>query len=147
MAMHNLCFRAYCQATEEEGKVLAALTFASGAEAKDVGRNRCDGYHGNPILRLDVCLISSKKIKAVFQRLGQEELRSLMGTLESRVDEDCSFYFRLDKQEACQGRLYLGERYEGDDVIAVHGKIKSYPKSREASLVNMGDFLGSLLGH
>lgn len=144
MAMHNLCFRAFCQATEDEEKVRRALLFASGGKEERVHRTKCEGYHGNPIVVLDVCISTTKSIKAVFQSLSLEDRQTMLEDLEDRIDEDCTFYFRLDKQEAFQGRMAMGEKGEGDDVIAVHGKVRSYPKSRETSLKVMGEFLSSM---
>jgi RNA binding exosome subunit len=143
MALHNLCFRTFCQATEDEAKVRGALLFASGGIGEGVRRTKCEGYYGNAIIVLDICIEKQRAIRAFFQRLQRYDLRSLLEDLDRRVDEDCAFYFRLDKQEAYLGRLVLGERTEEDDIIAVHGKIKSYPKSRESSLKSMHEYLAS----
>jgi len=143
MTLHNLCFRAFCQATEDEVKVKAALLFASGGKVENIERTKCEGYYGNPIVILDVCIRSSRSIKSFFQRISELDRRVLLEDLERRIDEDCALYFRLDKQEAYLGRLVLGEKGEEHDIIAVHGKVKSYPKSRESSLRSMADFLSS----
>ncbi|MDD1746509.1 MAG: hypothetical protein LUQ16_01975 [Methanomassiliicoccales archaeon] len=146
MSLHNLCFRAFCQATEDERKVRQALLFASGGKEEKVERTKCDGYHGNPIVILDVCISSARPIRSFFQRLSAEDREALAHDLERRIDEECAFYFRLDKQEAYLGRLVLGEKGDEDDIIAVHGKVKSYPKSREASLRLMDEYLSSFDG-
>jgi RNA-binding protein len=144
MALHQLCFRAFCQATEDERKVRQALLFASGWKEDRVERTKCEGYHGNPILIMDVCIGSSRSIKDFFQRLSEADRLALLEDVERRIDEDCAFYLRLDKQEACLGRLVLGELREEDDIIAVHGKVKSYPRSRDTSIRVMTEFLASL---
>jgi RNA binding exosome subunit len=143
MSLHNLCFRAFCQATEDEAKVKTAMLFASGGKDEKVKRTKCEGYHGNPIIILDVCIQSPRAIKSFFQRLSEVDRKVLLSDLDRRVDEDCAFYFRLDKQEAYLGLLVLGEKSEENDIIAVHGKIKSYPKSRDSSLTNMTNYLAS----
>ena len=143
MALHNLCFRAFCQATEDEAKVTKALLFASGGDLDDMERTKCEGYHGNPIMVLDLCIESSRSIRSFFLRLTETQREALKDDIERRMDKDCTFYFRLDKQEAYLGRLALGEQGEEHDVIAVHGKVKSYPKSRESSLRSMAEYLSS----
>jgi RNA-binding protein len=143
MTLHNLCFRAFCQATEDEAKVKAALLFASGGKVENMERTKCEGYYGNPIVILDICIQSSRSIKSFFQRISELDRRALLEDLERRIDEDCALYFRLDKQEAYLGRLVLGENGEEHDIIAVHGKVKSYPKSRESSLGSMAEYLSS----
>lgn len=144
MSLHSLSFRAFCQATEDEMKVRRALLFASGAKEGDVERTKCQGYHGNPIVILDVTISSARAIKAVFQRLTAEDRGSMLEDLERRVDDQCAFYFRLDKQKAFMGEMLMGEAQEGDDIIAVHGKVKSYPKSRDTALSAMRAYLETL---
>jgi RNA-binding protein len=143
MSLHSLCFRAFCQATEDESKVKAALLFSSGGKEERIKRTKCEGYYGNQIVILEVCIESTRSIKSFFQRLSHNDRRTLVDDLERRIDEDCTFYFRLDKQEASLGRLFLGELEEENDIIAVHGKVRSYPKSRESSIRLMGEYLSS----
>lgn len=144
MTLHSLRFRAFCQATEDEEKVAQALLFASGAEEQDLERTKCVGYHGNPILLLEVVVTKGKMVKNVFLRLSLENRSELLRTIEDRVDEDCTFYFRLDKQEAFSRRMFLGEREDENDVIAVHGKVKTYPKTRDGALEVIREFLASI---
>ena len=144
MTLHSLRFRAFCQATEDEEKVARALLFTSGSEKEDLERTKCMGYHGNPILLLEVVVTKAKMVKNVFLRLSPEDRAELLRTIEDRVDEECTFYFRLDKQEAFFSRIFLGEREDENDVIAVHGKVKTYPKTRDGALEVMREFLSSL---
>ncbi len=143
MTLHNLCFRAFCHSTEDEGKVRTALLFASGGKEERMKRTKCEGYYGNPIVILDICIESSRAIKSFFERLSKGDRNALQGDLERRVDEDCAFYLRLDKQEAFLGKLAVREVGDENDIIAVHGKIKSYPKNRDASLNSMMEYLAS----
>ena len=144
MTLHSLRFRAFCQATEDEEKVARAVLFTSGAEKEDIERTKCTGYHGNPILLLEVVVTKAKMVKNVFLRLSPEDRAELLRTIEDRVDEECTFYFRLDKQEAFLSRIFLGEKEDENDVIAVHGKVKTYPKTRDGALEVMREFLSSL---
>ncbi|MCU0862090.1 MAG: hypothetical protein MUE65_07205, partial [Methanomassiliicoccales archaeon] len=82
MSLHSLTFRAFCQATEDEGKVQRALLFASGGKEEDVERTKCEGYHGNPIVILDVTISSARAIRSVFQRLSAQDRGSMLGDLE-----------------------------------------------------------------
>lgn len=140
MGFHSLSFRAFAQATEDDERVAEALRFASAA--KEVERQSSDGFHGNRIVILEAKLRSKREMEAFFRRLKKDEVALLLNTLEKRVDEDCTFFLRLDKQKAYLGELALTDQ---DDVISVKGKIKSYPKRREAALEATRDFLASLL--
>lgn len=140
MDIGSLAFRTFAHATEDEAKVEQALRFASGAE--EIKRSSTTGYHGNPIVVMEARVTDAKSIKALFNQLPAEEVKQLLDSLERRVDDESFFFLRLDKQEAYQGRLKLAEH---EDVIAVRGKVKSYPQSRENALKTMRKFLQTML--
>jgi RNA-binding protein len=139
MPLHYLIFRAFCQATEDEKKVMSAITFVSGAE--DITVTKSQGFHGNPILILEAVVKSRRLIDSVFQSLGPQQIRYLRETIESRLDDDSSFFFRIDKQAAFEGKIILTKQ---EDVIAVKGKVKAYPNNRENAMKTMMDFLDGL---
>ncbi|MDD1743162.1 MAG: hypothetical protein LUO85_00890 [Methanomassiliicoccales archaeon] len=140
MSLHYLTFRAFCQATEDEGKVKLAIRFVSGIE--DISVTRSQGFHGNPILIMEAEVKSKKRIDAVFLSLGQQQIQELRDTLDSRLDDDSNFFFRLDKQLAYEGKIVLAGH---DDVIAVKGKVKAYPNNRENAMKVIADYLEGLL--
>ncbi len=138
MDIANLSFRTFVHATEDPERVEKALRFVSGAE--NVSRSSSTGYYGNPIIILEAKITDSKHIKALLRSLGPETLRVLLETLDRRLDEESFFYFRLDKQEAFLERFVLAD---GEDVIAVRGKVKSYPQSRDNAMISMRNILQS----
>jgi hypothetical protein len=140
MAILNVHFRVFCHATEDEGKVVQALKFASGAE--DVTREVTEGYHGNPIIILEVSIKEKRRSKDFFSKLGEDELRKIVDSLEKRMDDDCNLYLRLDKQEAYLENLVMTT---SDDAIAIRAKIESYPKNRESAMKRVTEFLDSLI--
>jgi RNA-binding protein len=140
MAILNVHFRVFCHATEDEAKVVQALKFASGAE--DITREVTEGYHGNPIIILEVFIKEKRRSKDFFSKLSEDELQEIIGTLEKRMDDDCNLYLRLDKQEAYLGNLKMTA---SDDAIAVRAKVESYPKKRESAMKSATEFLGSLV--
>ncbi len=140
MTLHYLIFRAFCQATEDEKKVMSAIRFVSGAE--DITVTKSQGFHGNPILILEAMVKSKKLIDTVFQSLGRQQIRNLRDMLESRLDDDSNFFFRLDKQAAFEGKVVLITQ---DDVIAVKGKVKAYPNNRDNAMKTLIDYLDGML--
>ncbi len=140
MTFHSLCFRAFVHATEDESKVVKALVFSTGGN--HISRTESSGYHGNPITIFESCVKGRKNIDAFFRRVGGAILKELVRTAESRVDDACFFYLRLDKQEAYLENLVLSEK---DDVIAVKGKIKSYPSRRSTAIESLTQYLTSFL--
>lgn len=140
MDIANLSFRTFAHATEDPERVEKALRFVSGAE--NVSKSSSTGYYGNPITVLEARVTDSKHIKALLRSLGPEALKVMLDTLDRRLDEESFFYFRLDKQEAFQERFVLAD---GEDVIAVRGKVKSYPQNRDNAMISMSNILRSEL--
>jgi hypothetical protein len=140
MTFHYLMFRAFCQATEDEAKVISAIKFVSGSD--DISVTKSLGFHGNPIMILETEIKSKKRIDSVFLNLGHQYIRELRDTLESRLDDDSNFFFRLDKQQAFLGKIVATTH---DDVIAVKGKVKAYPNNRENAKKVLFDYLDRLL--
>ena len=140
MAILNMHFRVFCHATEDEIRVVQALKFASGAD--DITREVTEGYHGNPIIKLEVFIKEKRRSRDFFSRLDEGVIKELVGTLEKRVDDDCNLYLRLDKQEALLGILRMTT---SDDAIAVRAKIESYPKKRETAMKSVTEFLESVV--
>jgi len=138
MDIANLSFRTFAHATEDPERVERALRFVSGADC--VTRTSSIGYYNNPIIVMEAKITDSKHIKALLRSLGPEGLKVLLDTLDSRLDEDSFFYLRLDKQEAYLERFVLTN---GEDVIAVRGKVKSYPQSRDNAMATMKKILES----
>ena len=140
MAILNVHFRVFCHATEDEAKVIQALKFASGAD--EIKREVSEGYHGNPIIILEVFIKEKRRSKDFFSRLDDAAIQELLGSLEKRMDDDCNLYLRLDKQEAYLGVMKLTA---SDDAIAVRAKVESYPKKRETAMKSVTEFLESLV--
>ena len=140
MDIANLSFRTFAHATEDPERVEKALRFVSGAE--NVSRSSSTGYYGNPITVLEARVTDSKHIKALLRSIGPEALKVMLDSLDQRLDEESFFYFRLDKQEAFLERFVLAD---GEDVIAVRGKVKSYPQNRDNARASMRNILQSEL--
>jgi RNA binding exosome subunit len=140
MAILNMHFRAFCHATEDEAKVVQALKFASGAD--EITREVTEGYHGNPIIILEVFIKEKRRSRDFFSKLEGDEIKEIIATLGKRMDEDCNLYLRLDKQEAYMGKLKMTV---SDDAIAVRAKVESYPKKLETAMKSVTEFLEQMV--
>ncbi len=119
--------RTYCQATEDEPRVEAALDVAlpGGTTSKD----RLAGEFGNPVVVLSRRLEKAEDVRAAWRRWEEAGiLAGMRADLEGRVDADAILHFRLDKQEAAEGRISL---LRDGDAIDVQVKVKSYPAKPE----------------
>ncbi len=119
--------RAYCQATEDETRVRAALYAVASGGAPS--RDALTGQFGNPVLVLSLRLERAEDLRATWRRWAEAGILSgLAADLDARVDEDAVLHFRLDKQRASEGTIAL----RGDaDTIDVQVKVKAYPAKRD----------------
>ena len=131
---HYLHLRAFAHETEDPGKVRQALaTAAQGAEVA-WSETPVEGSHKNRILILEGELRSNAAAKRLFQGLARDDpggFERVRGEAERRVDEHLNFHLRLDKQEACLGRVMLAQ---DEDAIVVRGKIRFFGAKRDVAV-------------
>jgi RNA binding exosome subunit len=123
---HWIEARAFCHATEEEERVVAAVRTV--VPDADIEREALAGHFGNPLVVMTARAKDSTARRAwagIVSALGGSEI--LRG-LDERLDEDGTYHLRLDKQAAYHGRIEVAS---GSDVITFHAKVASYPKNRE----------------
>lgn len=117
--------RTFCQVTEEEDRVAAALDAAvSGGAA---GRETLQGQFGNPVVVLMRRLERAEDLRATWARWREAGLLDVLREdLEARIDADGILHFRLDKQSAFAGTLTPAR---GADPVDIQVKLKAYPAS------------------
>ena len=126
----NIRLRAIAQATELEERVETAMLYVSGLE--EVSSSRIEGHFGNPLTIFEVELCKTRDMKKFLQILKDAGmLVKLMEDIEPRLDDDCVFHFRLDKQKAYAEEIELAD---SKDIIDVNMKVAAYPARREIAL-------------
>ncbi|MCL1811500.1 MAG: exosome protein [Methanomassiliicoccaceae archaeon] len=136
---HWFRINVFCYATENEELIHDVM-----AELLGTDEFECDvsnSEHGNRILVLSGELSKDKEIIPVFLKMGKDVADELKACLEERIDDECVFYLRLDKQELVQGR-YIPAHH--GDVLSVTGKITSHPARKAIAVEKMAAFLNSL---
>ena len=146
---HYVDLRAFCYATEDEKRVERALrTYLPGGpdgeredgDRIDLDRAETEGYHGDRILVLSVRLERADEVRHVLSRLAESpDLDRVLGELDDRVDDDCTFFLTLDKQAAVRGEVALG------DGITLRAKVEAYPARKPAAVENVREALTALL--
>ncbi|MCK4636312.1 MAG: exosome subunit [Methanomicrobia archaeon] len=124
----------FCQATEDEKKVLEALENLIDAKFE---KENVLGHYGNPIKIYRTEITKKKEIDnflTFFNRID----RNILEPLEKRIDEKGRFYLRLDKQSLYSGDFVVDDG--GDVHITI--KIVSYPLRREKVIENAQKILG-----
>jgi len=138
-AFHWVRVRLFCYSTENEQKLKETMESITGTS--EFVHEYTDGHHGNSILIMDCELTKEAQTRKLFSNLGTEVIGDIRSELEEKIDDDCVFYTRLDKQKAVQGEFVTGHR---GDVISITGKLVSHPAKKAVAVRNMASFLDSL---
>ena len=137
---HWLRIETFIYATEKED--LVRETFANLVETDEFDTEVSEGEHGNRMLILQRMATKQKDMNLVFSNLGQDLLEQLVDDVDNRIDDDCVFYTRLDKQKAVCGEYAVAHH---GDVISITGKVASNPAKKEVAVKNFTAFIDSLL--
>ncbi|MCX2819760.1 RNA-binding protein [Haladaptatus sp. F3-133] len=128
MEFHYVDLRGFCYATEDEERVEAALRHYL-PDDYPVEREMTEGHHGDSIAVLSARVDNADDVRYVMNRvLEAGERQRIIEEIEERVDDDCSFHLRLDKQTAYEDVSALG------DGLHLRAKVEAYPAKREKAV-------------
>jgi hypothetical protein len=132
---HYIDLRTFCYATEDEKRVEEAIR-AFLPEEFDLDRMENTGHHGDRIVVLSARVENADAMRHILDRLAElDDIDRVMDELDERVDDNCSFFMRLDKQAAFQDEIRLG------DGITLRAKVEAYPAKHEAAVENAREAL------
>src|SRR5256885_1020497 len=115
LPIHWIEVRTYSHATEDEGRVEAALAFAL-PEGESV-REVLEGHFGNALVRFTRRIKDGKSIRAIWERWSTAGLpQSSESDVEAGVDEAGALHFRLNKQAGFLERWALAKDSDAIDV-------------------------------
>jgi RNA binding exosome subunit len=132
---HYIDLRAFCYETEDDKRVEGALrTFLP--EEFEIERTQSEGHHGDRILVLSARVENADDVRHVLDKLRElPDLDDVRDELDERVDDNCSFFVSLDKQDAFRGEVSLGEG------ITLRAKVEAYPAKKDAAVENAREAL------
>ena len=126
-------------ATEDHGKVLAAVEKVLSVPAASFEGEQSEGHYGNQIALLGA-MVASKDASALATRvvsaLNRIDRQELSDHIEEYSDEKGNLYLRLDKQRLCQGKVSLAE----SDAV----RVKSNPVHRYKPSSSLQSYRGLL---
>ncbi len=137
MLFHRLSLEAFCHATEDPGRVREAMrnVLPEALREAKFKEQRVEGSFGNGIIIFSLEFERHAEVKELVdfikENIKKEDLEYF--DIEEHVTDNDEFWMRLDKQEACGGRLVLG----GQDTIQLKGKVAAFPAKREKALEMM----------
>ena len=127
---HYIDLRTFCYATEDEKRVKEALRHFL-PEEFEIDRVTNTGHHGDRIVVLSARVENADGMRVVLDRLAAlDSIDRVLEELDDRVDDNCSFFLRLDKQAAFNGLVRLGEG------ITLRAKVEAYPAKHEKAVAN-----------
>ena len=140
--------RAHSRATEVPDRVVAAILNLFPEEVRellDFESTKVEGHSGDEILivvsKLKDKIGCKTTLNYIFGELNESDRRRLHNSLLRRIDRNCLFFVRVDKQAAFLDNIKLAK---GPDVISIQVHIQRYPKCRQEDARTMlEDLLGS----
>lgn len=113
---------------------LSLIPFSLEEEKIQLKESTSTGLTNNTITVLEVKLEKTRHTKAFItnlkQNLGQEQI-NLLREQENRLDENCNFFLRLDKQDLLHSKYTLTD--EGN-CFHIKMSMAAFPKKRENAL-------------
>ena len=90
------------------------------------------GFEDKKIDILEVILKREKHVKTfleyIMKKLSEEQKELLLKQVESRLDEENNFFFRLDKEKLLEGEYWVTDR---GNCFHIKITIAAFPKTRE----------------
>ena len=133
--------RAYSRATELPERVESAILNLIPEEfQKDVKLNTIgvEGHSGDDkqivVAQLNNKIGCEATLDYIFSSFNDRDRRRVHNSLLRRLNVNCLFFLRIDKQAAFLGKIALAD---GPDVISVRIDIKQYPKCRQEDAIAM----------
>ncbi len=139
---HWIRVQTFCYATERKELLEEVMEDLLGDA--EYSEELTESEHGNTMTILEARLTKQKQFRQLFEKLGGDIRGWLVDDMENRVDEDCVFYMRLDKQKAVEGVYEIAHH---GDVISITGKVQSHPARKEIAVRIMDDFLTGIEDH
>jgi RNA binding exosome subunit len=124
--------RAFARATEVSERVTASVQSIFPEHLKHnlvMSKTKAAGQSGDVILIITATLESQKDCDAVLDhilsQMDSTSHRAIERSLDNRLDDECIFFLRIDKQAAFLGNMKMTDEA---DVISVRFHFKQYPR-------------------
>ena len=82
---------------------------------------------------------TADEMRYVLDRIiGTESVDQFAQQITDRIDDDCSFFMRFEKQAAFKGISAIGKG------IQIRGKVEAYPASRDRAIANLSAYFAEV---
>lgn len=120
--------RCFCYATESRERVREAFSLFLPPDTEPEVESS-EGHYGDEIELFSARIENMDGVRYVMNRvLELPDIEGVREEVGERVDEDCSFHLRLDKQAAFNDVVELGEG------VSLRAKVEAYPAKHEKAV-------------
>lgn len=131
--------RAYARATEVLERVALSVqsVFPESLRQKLVmSKSKAEGQAGDAIIVITATLEGQENcepvIDYVFEQMDSQSRRAVERSLDIRLDDDCIFFLRIDKQAAFLGIMKIAGE---SDLISARFHFKHYPRCKREEVL------------
>ena len=143
---NNVSLRVFCREDEDKeliiSKLKLLLPFDIGKEKIRINERAVHGFGEKIIHVIRTELTKDRHVKAFLENLFlrlDEEKKTLLEQIESRLDDDLNFFIRLDKQMLLKDKFVLTD---SGKCYHIRINVASFPKNRQNGIVILKKVLG-----
>ena len=132
---HNIKINVFVKPEEDEEKLknalLSIIPFDIKKEKVKLTRSIADGFDNRKIVILEIVIVKERLtnqfLNALIEKLSDKE-KDLLVKQENRLDEECCFFIRLDKQKLLEDKIRITDAGECFHIAI---SVAAYPKKKE----------------
>jgi RNA binding exosome subunit len=131
--------RAYARATEISERVTAAIQSVFPEYLRQkllISQSKAEGQAGDAIIIITATLEGQEDcepvLRYIFEQMDSHSRRSMERSLDIRLDDNCIFFLRIDKQAAFLGNMKIADEL---DVISARFRFKQYPRCKREEVI------------
>lgn len=111
--------------------LLALFPFDLEEEKIVLHRSRAAGFNQREIIILETDLVKERHTNAFldfFKSKLNEQQKAMVAKQENRLDDECNFFIRLDKEKLMKGEFWITD---SGNCYHIRISIAAFPKKRE----------------
>ena len=129
MAVHYLTVRMNASGLDDLSVIRDAISWFVGNDS-NIEEEKTTSYYGSPVYIFSSKINKNKLIDETLNKFETQEIQKMISMLDSRLDDENSFHFRISHNELVDGKVKIAdpdsrtvkckikfELYPGQDVI------------------------------
>jgi RNA-binding protein len=136
---HNIIISVFSNEGEDAEKINEALVRLVNLDLEKeklkVEHEAAEGVQNNKIDIFRIKLEKDRHINSFFEnllsKLGQQQKDLIVKQIKTRIDDDCNFYIRLDKEKLFEGQYHITEK---GNCYHIKTLVAAYPKKKEKAV-------------